>query len=163
MATALFCGQCGQSQQGTVTTGSAVTAASTSSAAGGESSPQVSSTPATAFRTQLQQVTARLEHVQSGTTIELQPHLSLIHIGKPNSRISPDIDVSGFPEADIVSRVHADIRVEGDSYFLEDTGSSNGTYVNNLPLAIGHRHRLRSGDRISLGKGDKVSFLFQMN
>jgi pSer/pThr/pTyr-binding forkhead associated (FHA) protein len=95
--------------------------------------------------------------------LELPSHLSVIHIGKPNDRIPPDIDVSGFADAEIVSRVHADIRVEGDAYYIEDTGSSNGTYINNMALPAGNRHRLRSGDRIALGKGDKVSFLFQLD
>ena len=86
----------------------------------------------------------------------------MIHIGKPNDRIPPDIDVSGFSNSEIVSRIHADIRVEGDSHYIEDVGSSNGTYINNSPLLPGNRHRLRPGDRISLGKGDLVTFLFQL-
>jgi pSer/pThr/pTyr-binding forkhead associated (FHA) protein len=45
---------------------------------------------------------------------------------------------------------------------VEDVGSSNGTYINNLPLSQGNRHRLRPGDRISLGKGDLMTFLFQL-
>ncbi|MBD2436857.1 FHA domain-containing protein [Nostoc sp. FACHB-110] len=113
-------------------------------------------------RTQLQQVTARLVHIQSDREIELPQSLSVIHIGKPNDRIPPDIDVSGFSNSEIVSRIHADIRVEGDSFYVEDVGSSNGTYINNLPLLPGNRHRLRPGDRISLGKGDLVTFLFQL-
>ncbi|MEH1803702.1 MAG: FHA domain-containing protein [Nostoc sp.] len=117
---------------------------------------------ATAARTQLQQVTARLIHVQTDLLIELPQNLSVIHIGKPNDRIPPDIDVSGFPNSEIVSRIHADIRVEGDAHYVEDVGSSNGTYINNLPLLPGNRHRLRPGDRISLGKGDLMTFLFQL-
>lgn len=113
--------------------------------------------------TQLQMQTARLLHVQTDNLIELPPQLAVIHIGKPNDRIPPDIDVSGFPNSEIVSRIHADIRLEGDTYFIEDVGSSNGTYINNTPLPMGNRHRLRSGDRIALGKGDKVSFLFQLS
>lgn len=113
-------------------------------------------------RTQLQMISARLLHVQTNQMIELPQNLQVVHIGKPNDRIPPDIDVSGFPNSEIVSRIHADIRLEGDSFFVEDVGSSNGTYVNNLPLPAGNRHRLRPGDRISLGKGDKVSFLFQL-
>ncbi|MDH6058903.1 FHA domain-containing protein [Chrysosporum bergii ANA360D] len=112
--------------------------------------------------TQLQQVTARLFHVQSDRDIELPQALSVIHIGKPNDRVPPDVDVSGFSNSEIVSRIHADIRVEGDSYFIEDVGSSNGTYINNSPLSPGNRHRLRAGDRVSLGKGDLVTFIFQL-
>ncbi|MEO0395674.1 MAG: FHA domain-containing protein [Cyanobacteria bacterium P01_A01_bin.137] len=113
-------------------------------------------------QTQIQSLTAKLLHVQTDTSMELPIGLNLLHIGKPNDRIPPDIDVSGFPESEIVSRVHANIRIEGDVYYIEDVGSSNGTYVNNLPLAAGNRHRLRPGDRIALGKGDKVSFIFQL-
>lgn len=118
--------------------------------------------PIAGQRTQLQQQTARLLHLQTNTTLELPQGLTVIHLGKPNDRIPPDVDVSGFPNSDIVSRVHADIRLEGDDYYLEDVGSANGTYVNNLPLAPGNRHRLRPGDRIALGKGDLVTFLFQL-
>jgi pSer/pThr/pTyr-binding forkhead associated (FHA) protein len=116
-----------------------------------------------ASRTQLQQTVARVFHVQSSQEIELPQTLSVVHIGKPNDRIPPDIDVSGFPNSEIVSRIHADIRIEGDAHYVEDVGSSNGTYVNNLPLLPGNRHRLRPGDRISLGKGDLVTFLFQLS
>lgn len=112
--------------------------------------------------TQLQGQRAKLLHVRSNVAIELPDALTVIHIGKANDRIPPDIDVSGFPDSEIVSRVHADIRVEGDIYYIEDLGSSNGTFVNNLPLAPGNRHRLRMGDRISLGKGDLMTFLFQV-
>lgn len=114
-------------------------------------------------KTQLQQQIAKLFHVQTNTPIELPPTLSVVHIGKPNDRIPPDIDVAGFPNSEIVSRIHADIRMEGDAYYIEDVGSSNGTYINNMPLLPGNRHRLRIGDRIALGKGDLVTFLFQLS
>ena len=113
--------------------------------------------------TQLQQQTARLLHLQTNASLELPQSLTVVHLGKPNDRIPPDIDVSGFPDSEIVSRIHADIRLEGDAYYLEDVGSSNGTYINNVPLPMGNRHRLRPGDRIALGKGDKVTFLFQLS
>lgn len=129
--------------------------------------PPVHSEAATAERmaagaTQIQINQAKLLHVQTNTPIELSPQLTLIHIGKPNDRVPPTIDVSGFPNSEIVSRVHANIRIEGDVYYIEDVGSSNGTYVNNMPLPPGNRHRLRSGDRVALGKGDKVTFIFQL-
>jgi FHA domain/Double zinc ribbon len=125
--------------------------------------PEASAAPANVSKTQLQQIVARLFHVQANQEIELPQNLSVIHIGKPNDRIPPDIDVSGFANSEIVSRIHADVRIEGDSCYIEDVGSSNGTYINNLPLLPGNRHRLRPGDRISLGKGDLVTFLFQLS
>lgn len=125
--------------------------------------PTVVPSSETSTSTQLQKQTAKLLHIQTNTVAELPQGLMVIHIGKPNDRIPPDIDVSGFPNSEVVSRIHADIRLEGDSYYVEDVGSSNGTYINNLPLAMGNRHRLRPGDRIGLGKGDKVTFLFQLS
>jgi pSer/pThr/pTyr-binding forkhead associated (FHA) protein/ribosomal protein L40E len=110
--------------------------------------------------TQLQQQGFQLSHIQSGTIIDIPNNVTVIHIGKPNEQIPPDIDVSGFPCAEVVSRVHADLRIEGDSVYIEDTGSANGTFVNHNVLPKGNRHLLRVGDRISLGKGDLVTFLF---
>jgi len=129
------------------------------------SPPTVAQAPSESVpsQTMLQIQIARLLHVQTNTPIELPSNLAVIHIGKPNDRIPPDVDVSGFPNSEIVSRVHADIRVEGDSHYIEDVGSANGTYINNMPLPVGNRHRLRPGDRIALGKGDKVTFLFQIS
>ena len=113
--------------------------------------------------TQLQIQKANLLHLQTNTTIEIAPDLDVVHMGKPNGQIPPDIDVAGFPDSEVVSRVHADIRIEGDAYYIEDVGSSNGTYINHAPLLRGNRHRLRPGDRIALGKGDLVTFIFQLN
>ncbi|WP_254564515.1 FHA domain-containing protein [Oscillatoria sp. HE19RPO] len=119
---------------------------------------------ASSSATQLQAMPqARLFHVQTNTPVELPATLSVVHIGKPNDLVPPDVDVSGFPHSEVVSRIHADIRVEGTNFFLEDVGSSNGTYVNNLPLPKGNRQLLRAGDRIALGKGDMVTFIFQLS
>jgi two-component system cell cycle response regulator len=49
-----------------------------------------------------------------------------------------------------VSRCHARITCGGPgSYFLEDLGSTNGTYVGGRPV---RRSALRSGDRVQLGR-----------
>lgn len=122
-----------------------------------------SAPPRSPSKTQLQVQVAMLRHVQTNAELELPQHLSVIHIGKPNDMVPPDIDVAGFPSSEIVSRIHADIRVEGDGYYIEDTGSSNGTYINNFPLGRGNRHRLRPGDRIALGKGDLMTFVFHLS
>lgn len=113
--------------------------------------------------TQIQLQQAVLLHLQTGNNIEIPPNIAVVRIGKPNKQIPPDIDVSEFPNSEIVSRIHADIRIEGDTYFIEDRGSSNGTYINHSPLLAGNRHRLRTGDRVSLGKGDLMTFIFQLN
>ncbi len=106
-------------------------------------------------------VSRQLLHLQTNTILEILPHLQVIHVGKPNETIAPDIDVSSFPCAEVVSRIHANIQVEDDLYYIEDAGSANGTYINHNVLAKGNRHLLRDGDRIGLGKGDLVTFIFQ--
>jgi ribosomal protein L40E len=111
--------------------------------------------------TQLQPATHHLLHLQTNKILEIPPHLPVVHLGKPNETSPPDLDVSGLPCSEVVSRVHANIRVEGENYYIEDIGSANGTYINHNALAKGNRHLLRSGDRISLGKGDLVTFIFQ--
>lgn len=121
----------------------------------------VVATVATPVSTQLQTAACQLLHLQTNTVLEIPAHLPVVHLGKPNDVVGPDIDVSNFPCAEVVSRVHANIRLEGDNYYLEDVGSANGTYVNHNVLTKGNRHLLRAGDRIGLGKGDLVTFIFQ--
>lgn len=48
-----------------------------------------------------------------------------------------------------VSREHASIRFEDGDFWLHDLGSSNGSYINDLPVT--NARRLRPGDRIQLG------------
>jgi len=50
-----------------------------------------------------------------------------------------------------ISRVHARCVKEGQSLYLEDAGSTNGTFVNGRRLRGGERHRLRGGDVVTLG------------
>ncbi|MEO0867191.1 MAG: zinc-ribbon domain-containing protein, partial [Cyanobacteria bacterium J06642_11] len=75
--------------------------------------PPIPPNIAVASQTQIQSLSARLLHVQTDTLIELPAGLDRLHIGKPNDRVPPDIDVSGFPESEIVSRVHANLLIEG--------------------------------------------------
>ena len=104
----------------------------------------------------------QLLHLQTNTAMPIPKDQKVVHIGKSNNRVKPDIDVATFPHAEIVSRVHADLHWDGSSYYLEDTGSANGTFVNSWPLPSHRRYQLRDGDRISLGKHDLISFVFQI-
>ncbi|WP_460194974.1 FHA domain-containing protein [Thermosynechococcus sp. FA-CM-4201] len=117
--------------------------------------------PAHVFSVEIATIEAKLIHVQTRTELQIPTGRPVIHIGKPNDRIPPDIDVAGFPNSEIVSRIHADLRIEGNAHYIEDVGSANGTYINNTPLYPGNRHRLQSGDRIALGKGDLVTFIYE--
>lgn len=102
-----------------------------------------------------------LLHLQTGTSFELPTNLSVITIGKPNIQTPPDIDVSGLPNADVVSRTHAQIHLEGNNYLIEDKGSSNGTFLNNTKLEPLTPYPLNIGDKIDLGQGGQVTFTLQ--
>jgi serine/threonine-protein kinase len=67
--------------------------------------------------------------------------------------IFPDVDLDqDDPEAK-VSRRHARIIREGQQFFIEDLGSTNGTFINRgRRLLPGNRHPLNNGDEIIVGK-----------
>jgi hypothetical protein len=67
--------------------------------------------------------------------------------------VFPDVDLdSDDPEAK-VSRRHARITFREGQYFLEDLGSTNGTFVNRgKRLLPGTRQPLNDGDEIIVGK-----------
>ncbi|MFZ4666094.1 MAG: FHA domain-containing protein [Prochlorotrichaceae cyanobacterium] len=104
--------------------------------------------------------TTQLLHQQSNQVFPLPNGEMVIYLGKPNDRFPPDIDLSLLPDGDVVSRVHARIVVDNQGYFLEDLGSSNGTYVNDRRLSTGEPYLLTKGDRIVFGKNNLVSFIF---
>jgi len=67
--------------------------------------------------------------------------------------IFPDVDLdTDDPEAK-VSRRHARITLSNGQYFLEDLGSTNGTFINRgKRLPPGQRQVLCDGDEIIVGK-----------
>ncbi|MDT5296227.1 MAG: hypothetical protein QOJ76_3107 [Acidobacteriota bacterium] len=100
--------------------------------------------------------TARL--VVTGTTeldatFLLNKETNLVGRTDPQSNIFPDIDLSRFDPETKISRRHARIWREGDTFLLEDLGSVNGTVVNDA-VRLGHRQPrpLANGDRLRLGE-----------
>jgi hypothetical protein len=67
--------------------------------------------------------------------------------------IFPDVDLDADDPEAKVSRRHARITLRDGQYFLEDLGSTNGTFVNRgKRLPPGYRQPLRDGDEIIVGK-----------
>jgi tRNA A-37 threonylcarbamoyl transferase component Bud32 len=100
--------------------------------------------------------TARL--VVTGTTeleatFTLEKEMNLVGRTDPQSNIFPDIDLSRFDPETKISRRHARIWREGDTFLLEDLGSVNGTVVNDA-VRLGPRQPrpLANGDRLRLGE-----------
>ena len=67
--------------------------------------------------------------------------------------VFPDVDLDADDPEAKVSRRHARISLRNGQYLIEDLGSTNGTFVNRgHRLVPGHRHPLRDGDEIIVGK-----------
>ncbi len=56
-----------------------------------------------------------------------------------------------------ISRRHAEIKHEGDSIFIRDLGSTNGTYCNGDRI---NEHQLSDGDKIQVGSTTILKFTF---
>ncbi len=67
--------------------------------------------------------------------------------------IFPDVDLDAYDPDSKVSRKHARIIRRNGSYFIEDLGSTNGTFVNRgRRLLPGTPQVLNEGDEIIVGK-----------
>lgn len=70
-----------------------------------------------------------------------------------DSGIFPDVDLDEDDSEAKVSRRHARIVNHNGQFFIEDLGSTNGTFVNRgRRLLPGKRHMLQNGDEIIVGK-----------
>ncbi|MBW4671407.1 MAG: MFS transporter [Cyanomargarita calcarea GSE-NOS-MK-12-04C] len=111
----------------------------------------------------LQKPVVQLFHVQTNRTIELPEDFSVVHLGKPNEKMPPEVDISDFPDSGVASRIHAQIRFDQNEYYIQDMGSSNGTYINKYPLLPGIWYKLKPGLSFSLGRRDLMTFIFQVS
>ena len=78
----------------------------------------------------------------------------------PSRNIHPDIDCTADTG---VSRRHAQLSTDGQRWFVEDLGSSNGTFVGpasgplpDSPIAVGPRTELDDDDRIYVGAWTRI-------
>ena len=58
------------------------------------------------------------------------------------------------PASQAVSKQHCAILVRGESVYVKDDGSTNGTFVNGEQLAANTEREIASGDRLKLGPLD---------
>jgi pSer/pThr/pTyr-binding forkhead associated (FHA) protein len=112
--------------------------------------------PQNAFAMDNPRITARLIIERGGRIGKEFPITGIeTNIGRwdADSGIFPDVDLDeDDPEAKI-SRRHARIINHNEQYFIEDLGSTNGTFVNRgRRLLPGKRHMLQNGDEIIVGK-----------
>lgn len=88
-----------------------------------------------------------------GTEFALSAEESNIGRWDADNGIFPDVDLDTHDQEAKISRRHARIIHEEDSFMIEDLGSTNGTYVNRgRRLIPGTPHILKDGDEIIIGK-----------
>ena len=78
-------------------------------------------------------------------------------IGRPDSSLHfyPDVEIE---LDDAVSRRHAEVVKRDGSYYLVDTGSTNGTQLNGESLPPHQERLLAYGDRIRIGDRTEITF-----
>ena len=70
----------------------------------------------------------------------------------PVTGILPDIDLTSVDASRSVSRRHAKILKRGESYLiLEEVGTVNGTFVNDVRIPTGQPVPVVNGDRVKIG------------
>ncbi len=88
-----------------------------------------------------------------GTEFKLINDESTIGRWDADNGIFPDVDLDAHDSDAKVSRRHARIVRNNGSYFIEDLGSTNGTYVNRgRRLLPGNPQALSDGDEVIVGK-----------
>lgn len=92
--------------------------------------------------------------LQNGTHRIALPIKDEIVLGRFDvaTNMTPDIDLSYDDRENLaISRRHARIVGHDGRHAIEDMGSTNGTWVNEVRLRIGQKAQLRPGDRVRLG------------
>jgi len=153
-----YCGECGQDMLGAPATPSPQPAVQTPVQTPGAPAAPVQVQPQAAA-----QVAAKakllLKRFGASTGEEI-PIMGDVLIGRsdPDTGAFVDIDLSSLPEASFVSRKHAKIYQKEGQWYIEDMGSTNGTYVNRGPRLTAPQP-LKDGDEILIGK---AYFIFKV-
>ncbi len=146
---AVFCGFCGKQIVATDVF-CAFCGAQQPIAQQGVSNPSLAVQPMTAKL--VIQGTGELEP----SSYRLEKTENLLGRRDPMSNIFPEVDLSKYDPQTKISRRHARIWREGNSFLVEDLGSSNGTTLlpssNDSVRLLPHQpHTLTNGDKIRLG------------
>ncbi|MEI2766282.1 MAG: FHA domain-containing protein [Dermatophilaceae bacterium] len=94
------------------------------------------------------------------TVVALTTRSALIGRVSASRGIHPDVDCTTDSG---VSRRHAQLTTDGTRWFVEDLGSSNGTYVGGMlkplpedPIPVGPKEELQEGDRVYVGAWTRI-------
>ncbi len=85
---------------------------------------------------------------------------NLIVIGRTTPQRQVDIDLTDLDTQRVISRQHAAIIRRDEDYFIKDTDSSNGVWVNNRRISTGTLRRLENSDVLQFGGSRGVELIF---
>ena len=89
----------------------------------------------------------------AGTSFPIARDEAVIGRWDADNGIFPDVDLDSVDQEAKVSRRHARILTQEGRFFVEDLGSTNGTYINRgRRLLPGTPQQLADGDEIIVGK-----------
>ncbi|MBL8151291.1 MAG: FHA domain-containing protein, partial [Blastocatellia bacterium] len=84
-------------------------------------------------------------------TLPLTKESSMFGRLDTNRGIYPDVDLTPYDREGKVSRRHAMIHQEKGQFFIEDLGSTNGTYINNTKIPAKQRQKISTGEELRFG------------
>jgi len=101
---------------------------------------------------ELQETKVTLKLTSSGQQISTDGDDELV-IGRAHKNSVPDIDLAphGGTKAG-VSRKHSRLLREDNQWFIEDLGSTNGTFVNGTKISPHQKTALKKGDKLRFGQ-----------
>lgn len=100
---------------------------------------------------------AKIFITDKNATVQI-PEQDSIVIGRTHRNIIADLDLGPYGAAQVgISRRHALLTRNGDQWLIDDLGSLNGTFVNEVPVKSGHPVPLKNGDLI---RCSHMSFIF---
>ncbi|MBI2265979.1 MAG: FHA domain-containing protein [Armatimonadetes bacterium] len=135
-----YCSECGASLKTTPRGAARQPAPTPAIRRSGPSSPPVSPLLPRAFL------------VEEGTGREFSISRPDLVMGRGTVQEGTHLDLSTADPQGTVSRRHGRILFSDGVFAVEDLGSANGTFVNNVRLSSGIRVPLKDGDRVRLGK-----------
>ena len=105
--------------------------------------------------------------VLSANPVSVEPYLTRVKTGerislnKPVFRIGKEKSYVDYFIADntAISRSHCNIHTENGEYFIEDTNSTNHTYINGKIINSNIKTKLTNGDKVRLANED---FIFSL-
>ncbi|MBC7882797.1 MAG: FHA domain-containing protein [Anaerolineae bacterium] len=122
----------------------------------GQAQPQWSPQPVAAqARPEL-----KLIHMTLGREFPVRGEVSFIGRRGGTVKPNPEIDLTGIPNDNVISRPHA--RISWDPgygcYIIIDEKSRNGSFINSIMLDPEVPYQLANGDVLQLGKDNLVQF-----